>query len=381
MAFDGIFTRYMHYELINNLENGRINKIYQISNYELIFVIRAKQKTQKLLISIHPVYARIQLTSENYPTPKEPPMFCMLLRKHLESGIIQSIEQKSCDRILIFNIEHFNEIGDKEIKCLVIEIMGKHSNIILVNQETKKIIDAIKHISPFLNSYRTLQPGAEYIYPPTNNKINFFKAKKSDFEQLNYFSDNLNKTIVNYFEGVSPLIAKELLHNTILNPEGLYKSYINMINNFENNLQPAIITTPKKEYFYLYPLKHLDGQIKTYKSLSEMLDRYYFNKETSERIKQQTQDLEKFIKNELHKNQNKLNNLKTDLLIAHESLKFKVYGDLIITNSYTLTKGKTSLTCINYETNEEEVIELDPFLTPIENAQKYYTKYQKAKSY
>lgn len=378
MAFDGVFTHCIKEELQNNLLHGRINKIYQISNFELLFMIRAKQKNQKLLISIHPNYARIHLTKEDYPTPQEPPMFCMLLRKHLENGIIKDIKQKDCDRILEFHIEHMNEIGDKEIKRLIIEIMGKHSNIILVNIDNR-IIDSIKHISPFLNSYRTLQPGADYLYPPNNDKVDFFKAQKTDFEQFNYLANNLDKQLINYFEGVSPLLAKELLHQTFLNSEGLYKSYEKFINKI-NNLSPAIINTPKKSYFYLFPLESITGEIKTYPTLSDMLDRFFFNKENSERIKQQTQDLKRFIKNELEKNINKLNNLETDLYLAEKSLDYKKYGDLIIASSYNLTKGQTILKAQDYETLEEIIIELDPLLTPIENSQKYYTKYQKAKS-
>lgn len=380
MAFDGVFTHFIKQELSNNLLNGRINKIYQISNYELIFVIRANQQTHKLLISIHPNYARVHLTKENYPTPQEPPMFCMLLRKHLESGIINNIIQKGCDRILEFHIEHLNEMGDKEIKKLIIEIMGKHSNIILVNSNNNRIIDSIKHISPFLNSYRTLQPGADYLYPPSNDKVNFFLATKDDFNNFNYLSDNLDKQIINYFEGVSPLIAKELLFNTIFNMEGLYNSYLKFIEKIKHNINPSIIITPKKSFFYLYPLESINGEIKSFNTLGEMLDRFYFNKEDSERIKQQTQDLKRFIKNELDKNFNKLNNLNTDLYLAKESLDCKKYGDLIIANSYHLTKGLTSFTTTDYETNQEISITLDPLLTPIENSQKYYTKYQKAKS-
>ena len=379
MAFDGIFTHFIKQELIDNLLYGRINKIYQISNYELIFIIRSNKQTHKLLISIHPIYARMHITNENYPIPQEPPMFCMLLRKHLENGIISDITQKGCDRIIEFHIEHLNEIGDKEIKRLIIEIMGKHSNIILVNN-SNRIIDSIKHISPFLNSYRTLQPGADYLYPPSKDKVNILTASKVDFQNLNYLDNNLDKEIVKYFEGVSPQVAKELLHNTILNAEGLYNSYLKFIDNINNHLSPSIIITPKKIYFYLFPLESISGEVKSFSTLGNMLDRFYFNKENSERIKQQTQDLKKFIKNELDKNCNKLNNLETDLYIAKKNLVSKKYGDLIIANSYNLEKGLSSFTAKDYETKEEITIKLDPFLTPIENSQKYFTKYQKSKN-
>jgi len=381
MAFDGIFTHYTVNELKDNLLNGRINKVYQVSNYELILIVRANQKTQKLLISIHPNYARLHTTESEYPYPQEPPMFCMLLRKHLEGGIINEIKQKDNDRVIIFHIEHMNEIGDKDSKILIVEIMGKHSNVVLVNEKTNIILDSIKHISPFLSSVRTLQPGAVYIYPPSNNKVNFFQATEDDFSQFNYLDTNLSKQLIQYFEGLSPLAAKELIFNAAyLNGLGLYQSYLSLINDLKNHLNPSLLYTLNKVYFYLIPLKHIDAEVKSFTSLGELLDRFYFNKENHERIKQQTQDLEKFIKNELEKNKNKLNNLETDLYMAHDSVKYKVYGDLIIANSYHLTKGKTSLNALNYENNEEVVIELDPLLTPIENSQKYFVKYQKGKN-
>ncbi|HEY8364271.1 MAG TPA: NFACT RNA binding domain-containing protein [Haloplasmataceae bacterium] len=376
MAFDGLFTHYILEETKKDILNGKINKIYQISNYELIFMIRSHKKNNQLLISIHPNYARFHLSEENYPTPQEPPMFCMLLRKHLEGGIITDINQKGLDRIIEFTIESFNEMGDKEKKLLIVEIMGKHSNIILVN-ENRRILDAIKRISPFLNSFRTLQPGAYYQYPPADDKVNFLEADKYDFSHFSYDKD-LAKQLVNYFEGLSPISAKELIYETILNEEGLYNSYLKFKNNL-NNIKPTITITEKKEAFYLFPLQHLKGENKYFDSLGEMLDRFYFNKENKERVKQQTADLEQFIKKEYEKNLNKLNHLETDLLMAKDALKYQKYGELIIASLYQLQKGFSQFTTYDYDTEEEITIELDPHKTPIENAQKYFTKYQKAK--
>lgn len=381
MAFDGIFSHYIVKELNQGLLNGRINKIYQISSYELIFIIRANNQTQKLLISINPNYARCHISKNDYSYPQEPPMFCMLLRKHLEGGIIVDISQKDNDRIFLFSIEHMNEIGDKEIKLLIVEIMGKHSNIILVNQTTKIIIDSIKHISPFLNSFRTLQPGALYIYPPTNDKVNFFKAEKADFVNFNYEADNLNKQLVKYFEGMSPLSANELIFNSpYLHAEAMYNTYLNWVNNLENKITPTIINTENKSYFYITSLKSIDGEKKDFVTIGEMLDRFYFNKDVQVRIKQQTEDLEKYIKNEVEKYKHKLTNLETDLLVAQNSDIYRIYGELIMANSYHLTKGMSICSVPNfYDNNNEIQIELDRLLTPIENSQKYFTKYQKAK--
>ncbi|MDF2699370.1 MAG: yloA [Haloplasmataceae bacterium] len=382
MAFDGVFTHYTTLELKNNLLNGRVNKIYQISDYELVFVIRANNKTQKLLFSINPNYARIHITENEFNYPQEPPMFCMLLRKHMEGGIITDIYQKDNDRIVFIEFEHLNEIGDKDIKQLIIEIMGKHSNIVLLNKNTGIILDCIKHISPFQNSVRTLQPGATYIYPPSNEKKNFFLASLDDFKTFNYTDPNLSKQIVNYFEGVSPLLANELIYNTsIYLPETLYTSYLSFINKLNNEINPTIMYTKNKTNFYLTPLNSIENveEIKTFESIGSMLDRFYLNKDEHERIKQQTQDLEKYIKNEIDKNYTKVEHLKTDLLVANNYDFYKLFGELIVANSYLINKGIHSIDVINYYNNENITIELDPFLTPIENSQRYYQKYQKAK--
>lgn len=379
MAFDGIFTHYMVNELNEHLLNGRINKIYQVSNYELLLIIRSKE-TYQLLISIDPKYARIHITAMDYETPSEPPMFCMLLRKHLEGGVIESINQIGSDRIIEIKISNLNEIGDRVYKKLMVEIMGKHSNIILVNDDTNLIIDALKRISPFLNSYRTIQPGAEYILPPTQNKIDFFNGTEEDFKHFSSDSDNLARELIDYFAGVSPLSSQELLHGAILTETGLYHAYKKFINRLEKEYQPTMIITPKRDYFYLIDLKHLEGERRVYHTLGSLLDRFYFDKENQERIKQQTQDLEKFIKNEYEKNKSKLNNLTTDLELAKETLNYRKLGDLILTYAYDITQGQSVIKVVDYETNEEVEIELDPTLTPVENANKYYAKYQKAKS-
>jgi predicted ribosome quality control (RQC) complex YloA/Tae2 family protein len=380
MAFDGVFTHYLVNELQENLLSGRINKIYQVSNYELVFVIRANNKTQKCLLSIHPVYSRCQITESDFIYPQEPPMFCMLLRKHLEGGIIKAITQKDNDRIILFDIEYLNEIGDRDQKQLIIEIMGKHSNIILLNKENNKIIDCIKHISPFQNSYRTLQPGADYIFPPSNDKMNFFNASLTDFEQFNPESPSLTKDLIHYFEGVSPILANEIIKRAnTLTPLGLHQAYETLIQEFESNLQPSIIETENKSYYYLIDLLSIEGEQKSFESISAMLDRFYFKKDAHERIRQQTQDLEKFIKNELDKNINKLNHLNHDLTEAEKADELKLSGELILTYSYQIEKGMKDVEVENYYTNEKIRIQLDPLLTPIENSQKYYAKYQKAK--
>lgn len=166
MSFDGIFTYGMTNELQETLTGGRISKIHQPYKHELIFHIRANGKNHKLLLSAHPSYARVQLTEHQYDNPSEPPMFCMLLRKHLEGGFIERFEQIGFDRVIVLHVRSRNEIGDEQTRKLYIEIMGRHSNLILVEDGTQQIIDGLKHLSPSVNSYRTVLPGHEYLLPP-----------------------------------------------------------------------------------------------------------------------------------------------------------------------------------------------------------------------
>ena len=170
MSFDGVFTYAMAKELKEALEGGRITKIYQPFPHELVFYVRAHGQNHKLLISAHPSYARVHLTNETYDNPTEPPMFCMLLRKHLEGSIIESIRQVDFDRIIVIEAKGRNEIGDISVKQLIMEIMGRHSNIILIDKQTNTIIDSVKHLSPAVNRYRTVLPGHEYIAPPSHGK-------------------------------------------------------------------------------------------------------------------------------------------------------------------------------------------------------------------
>ncbi|ERJ13414.1 Rqc2 family fibronectin-binding protein [Haloplasma contractile] len=381
MAIDGVFTHFLVDEIDSSITSGRINKIYQLSNNELIFVIRANRVTQKLLISTHPSYARTHLTNLDYIYPKEPPMFCMLLRKHLEGGIIKSITQKGNDRIIMIEVLHTNEIGDKVIKKVIIEIMGKHSNFILVDNDTNKIIDCIKHISPFLNSYRTLQPGANYIFPPSQDKINPFKATRDDFKRIDHTTNNISRELVKTFEGVSPLLAREIMFNTTYpNYEAIYNSFHDLFDTLK--IEPTMKITEKRDYYYLFDLKSISGESRLFDTLSKLLDRVFYGKDKKDRIKQQTQDLERFIKNELDKNVHKIENLNSDLEHSEKADEFKLSGELLTANAYMIKKGEKKVQLENYYSPSLETIDitLDPRLDPIENAQKYFTKYQKAKN-
>ncbi|WP_342467996.1 NFACT RNA binding domain-containing protein [Bacillus sp. FSL W8-0629] len=385
MSFDGIFTYGMTNELQETLTGGRISKIHQPYKHELIFHIRSKGKNHKLLLSAHPSYARVQLTEHHDDNPSEPPMFCMLLRKHLEGGFIERFEQIGLDRVIVLHVRSRNEIGDEQTRKLYIEIMGRHSNLILVEDETEQIIDGLKHLSPSVNSYRTVLPGHQYLLPPAQQKLNPFNVTKEDIlKHLRFQEGKIANQIVDTFSGVSPLFAKEAVHRASLaNQETIPSTLLEMFQLIQaHSFTPQLTRKDGKEYFYLLELQHVDGDMKTFDSLSELLDRFYFGKAERDRVKQQAADLERFVANEKKKNENKLKKLTRTLEESQNAHKYQLYGELLTANIYAIKKGDKEATVINYydEDGGEITIPLKTNKTPSENAQAYFTKYQKAKN-
>ncbi|MEV9651046.1 NFACT RNA binding domain-containing protein [Bacillus sp. BR_10] len=385
MSFDGIFTYGMTNELQETLTGGRISKIHQPYKHELIFHIRSKGKNHKLLLSAHPSYARVQLTEHHDDNPSEPPMFCMLLRKHLEGGFIERFEQIGLDRVIVLHVRSRNEIGDEQTRKLYIEIMGRHSNLILVEDETEQIIDGLKHLSPSVNSYRTVLPGHQYLLPPAQQKLNPFDVTKEDIlKHLRFQEGKIANQIVDTFSGVSPLFAKEAVHKAgLANQETIPSTLLEMFQLIQaHSFTPQLTRKDGKEYFYLLELQHVHGDMKTFDSLSELLDRFYFGKAERDRVKQQAADLERFVVNEKKKNENKLKKLKRTLEESQNAHKYQLYGELLTANIYAIKKGDKEATVINYYDEEggEITIPLKTNKTPSENAQAYFTKYQKAKN-
>ncbi|MDQ0270298.1 Rqc2 family fibronectin-binding protein [Cytobacillus purgationiresistens] len=385
MSFDGLFTKAMSEELSETLKGGRINKIHQPYKNEIILVIRANGKNHKLLLSVHPSYARVQLTNESYDNPLEAPMFCMLLRKHLEGFILEDIRQDGLDRIIIFDVKGRNEIGDISYKQLIVEIMGRHSNITLVDKSRNIILDSVKHVSYAVNSHRAILPGQEYIAPPKQNKEDPFTADETEIlRKLDFNSGKMDKQLVANFAGVSPLFAKEVLfHAGLANRSTVPATFIDHIERVrKGEINPAITLGSDKEYFYLYPLDHIKGLAKTFPSLSEMLDRFYFGKAERDRVKQQANDLERYIINEKEKNEKKIVKLQATLKEAEQANAHQLFGELITANIYAIQKGMKEIEVSNYydENGGTVLIPLNPQKTPSENAQKYFTRYQKAKN-
>ncbi|WHY88027.1 NFACT RNA binding domain-containing protein [Neobacillus novalis] len=385
MSFDGLFTKAMVDELVRSLKGGRINKVQQPYKNEVILTIRANGVNQKLLLSAHPSYARVQFTNEPYDNPSEPPMFCMLLRKHIEGYILEDLYQVNNDRMIIFEIKGRNEIGDISYKQLIVEIMGRHSNIVLVDKTRNVILDSIKHVSFAVNSHRAILPGQPYISPPEQNKLNPFEATQEDvLKAVDFIGGKLDRQLVEHFAGTSPLFAKEVIFQSgLANRTTVPGTFVRLIGKIAaGELSPSIMSANGKESFYLFPLEHLNGESKSFPTLSEMLDRFYFGKAERDRVKQQGNDVERFISNEKEKNEKKIEKLKSTLKAAEKADEFQRYGELLTANLYAAKKGMKEIEVLNYydELGGTIVIPLDPRKTPSENAQKYFSKYQKAKN-
>jgi len=385
MSFDGLFTRAIGEELSHLLRGGRINKIHQPFKNEIVLVIRAGGKNHKLLLSVHPSYARAQLTNESYENPHEPPMFCMLLRKHLEGYILEDIGQFGLERMLVLDVKGRNELGDLSSKQLIIEIMGRHSNIILVDKTRNMILDSIKHVSYAVNSYRAILPGQEYKLPPAQNKANPLEATEEDvLRKIDFNAGKIDRQLVEHFAGLSPLLAKEIVFEAgIANRQTLPKAFISRMKEMNSHhYEPSIMSHNGKESFYLFPLKHTVGEYQSYTTISEMLDRFYFGKAERDRVKQQGNDLERLITNERDKNRKKIDKLQKTLEDAQNAEEYQLFGELLTSNLYAVQKGMTSIEVINYydENAGTVTIVLDPQKSPSDNAQRFFTKYQKAKT-
>lgn len=362
MAYDGIMMSRVVENLQSQLTRGRINKIYQVSQYELLLHIRSKSQNMKLLISIHPMYARLQLTSLSYPTPPSPNSFTMLLRKHLDGAYIESINQIEYDRIVDIVLVGTNELKDQVKFHIYIEIMGKHSNVI-ITYENNKIIDCLKRVSISLNSQRILQPGAIYKLPPMVKKKNPFS---SEYIQ----SDSLTKI----YQGFSPELSREVLYRI---DQG--DTFQNIMNTIKNSHSLYIHKYNDKEYFHIIELTHLQKSAQKY-PLFDGLDKHYDLIDQKDRIKQQTSDLNKYIHNEYQKNVTKLNKLEKELFDSQNSDDLRIKGDLLFANLHNIQKGQKEVTVDNYYNDTKMTITLDERFDGKTNANRYYAKYQKAKN-
>lgn len=360
MALDGILLHKIIPEIQGQLPL-RIQKIWTISNTEILFQVHGSQGKKQLLVSTHSVYNRLLFTSRSYPTPEEPGNFVMVLRKYLEGSIIENVSQAELDRWVTFSVSRHNNLGDLEHLNLYIELMGKYANMILVG-ENNKIIDALKRIPPFENARRTIQPGAEFIPVPSQNKKNPFLSSSID-ESL---------SLTKQFGGFSPFLSKEVEYRL---EHG--QSFTEIMNEIECSDRLYIYTGNSETQFHCIPLTHL-GTCKAY-PLFEGFDVLYYHKEEKERIKQINGDVFHLVRRELKHQTSKLPRLLEEMDEAKDCDKYRIYGDLLYTYGIQDTKGKRTITLQSYEDESDVVIPLDPKLNGPMNARKCYQKYNKLK--
>ncbi len=394
MAFDGITIANIVKELRENLLDGRINKIAQPESDELLLTVKTSTGQKRLYISASASLPLIYLTETNKPSPMTAPNFCMLLRKHINNGRITDISQPKLERIIRFEIEHLDELGDLCKKYLIVEIMGKHSNIIFCN-ESKRIIDSIKHVSAQMSSVREVLPGRDYFIPDTLEKLNPLDVSFADFsETLISKPTGLAKAIYTAFTGVSPVVAEEICYvsgvDSSASPKELskdvmvhlYKQFSLLFGDVSSgDFKPQVYyagNEPKE--FSALLLSHFENySVKSYESMSVLLENYYATKNTVTRIRQKSVDLRKIVQTALERNRKKYDLQFKQLRDTENRDKYRIYGELINTYGYGLEPHAKHLECLNYYTNENIMIPLDNSKTPQENAQKYFDKYNKQK--
>ena len=395
MAFDGIVISNLSYELHSNLVGGRISKISMPEENELIFTIKNNAKTYRLFISASASLPLIYLTDINKPAPKVAPAFLMLLRKYIGSAKITNIFQMGLERILCFELEHLNELGDLSCKKMYVEIMGKHSNIIFTD-ENNKIIDSIKRISANMSSLREVLPGREYFLPKELQKKELLNIELKEFTEILKSKEYpLSKSIYMNFAGISPLIAEEIIIRASLSSQSSCVSlseleYTHLFHTIENlledinthNFNPNIIYKGEEALEFssirLFSYKSESYNEVDYTSVSKMLYDYYYAREVFLLNRQKSFDLRRIVNTALERASKKYDLQEKQLQDADKKDIYRVYGDLLNTYGYSLKGGESSFTAENfYDNNNEITIPLDKNKSAKENAKKYYDKYAK----
>ncbi|WP_270875949.1 fibronectin-binding protein EfbA [Enterococcus faecium] len=384
MSFDGVFTHAMVNELRETLLSGRISKIHQPYENEIVLVIRSRGKNHRLLLSAHPSYARVQITQIDYQNPDNPPNFVMMLRKYLDGAILESIEQIENDRVIHFHFAKRNELGDLQNIILIVELMGRHSTIVLVNQETGKILDAIKHIGSSQNTYRSLLPGVEYIAPPKQEVLNPFSSDKEKIFQRLSQTELEPKAIQYQFQGIGFDTAQELTKRLLERPNEKMVVWDEFFSSIINHPDPTFYETTNKDFFTPIVYQVFSEQasaVTTYPTLSQLLDSYYHEKAEKDRAKQQDGELIRKIENELKRNKNKLKKREQTLKESENAENYRRDGELLTTFLTQVPRGAKEVVLPNYYEEDRPIkIALDPALTPNQNAQKYFHRYQKLKN-
>lgn len=383
MAFDGFFTHAVVHELDQTLATGRVAKVNQPYPAELIMTIRAHRHNYSLLLSANPTYPRMQITQIAYQNPAVPSNFAMTMRKYLEGAILESIEQVDNDRIIKMNFKTRDELGDQQRLVLVIEIMARHSNVSLVNEKNHRIIDTIKHVGSDQNRVRLLLPGATFVMPPKQDKVNPYLPNQiyTDLVRKDLDENELAKQLQARYQGLGRQSAQELARELQASSD-LPTTYHTFLKQFENP-DPVIYddNNGKRQFAAFLPSNIKEEQLTHYDTLSVMLDAFYAQKAERDRSKELAGQVLKVLHNELKKDRRKVKKLKQQLEDAAKADYYRIRGEILTTYLGKLTAGMTEITLPNfYDDNKPLKIKLDPELSPSRNAQKYFTKYDKLKT-
>ena len=393
MAFDGVTIANIIYELRKDLIGGRLYKIAQPEADELLLTIKTGDGQKRLFLSADASLPLVYLTSSNKPSPMTAPNFCMLLRKHLQNGRIINISQPGLERIIHIDIEHLNEMGDLCQKTLIIEIMGKHSNIIFCDDKFT-IIDSIKHVSAAVSSVREVLPGKPYFIPQTQDKENLFDLDYDTFvAKITQKAQPVYKAVYSSLTGISPVLATQLCHEAGLESDwstaSLSESDLNTLYGKLTDLASHItagVFSPNIAYdgkspveYAAIPLTIYTDNTKTFDSMSELLEHYYSEKNQLSRIRQKSVDLRKIVQTALERNIKKYDLQTAQMEDTKKRETYRIWGELLNAYGYNAPECAKNIEVLNYYTNEMITIPLDPSISPTDNAKKYFDKYSKLK--
>lgn len=399
MAFDGIAVSNIVHELKTKLIGGRVDKIYQPRADEIIFSVRSlREGNFRVLISANSMNPRVHITEIKKENPLTAPMFSMVMRKHAAGGRILDIRQPDFERIIVIDVESMNELGDMSVKHIITEIMGKHSNIILTD-ENDRILDSIKHVSHEKSSVREVLPGGQYVYPPSQDKINPLNADFDIFNNtvIQKASQTLQAIIYKSFTGISPAYASEICYNAgfdssdrgeQLDDSGikkLWESFSSDIRRIKNGKYTPHIVYDNNgnvvDFFSLSSNQYSGFEIKNYESFSELLENFYKKRDNLYHVRQRAHDVRRIVVSNIERCVKKHDIQQKALNDTEDREKYRLYGELITANIYSIDENSTKLVTQNYyeEGMPEIEIPLDPLLTPAENAARYFNRYNKAK--
>lgn len=383
MAFDGFFTHAMVVELNQLLASGRVMRVNQPYPNEMIMVIRAHRKKQRLLISVNPAYPRFQLTTIPYQNPAVPSNFTMTMRKYLEGAILTKIEQIENDRVVTFRFTTRDELGDAKDLVLYVEIMARHSNATLVNQDTGKVIDALKHVGSDQNRFRTILPGSTWRMPPKQERTNPYlpNSKYPALVKACSDSDDLAHQLQTNYQGLSTNLAKEMA-SRLLTSDNLPQTYTEFLRAFEQP-DPTLVefVNGKQDFWALTPQGTQVDKTTKFGTLSALLDHFYAHKAEHDRTKELAGQVLKIVNTEIKKDQRKIKKLQKELAAADQADFYRIRGEILTTYLGQVKAGATKITLPNfYDKNRPLDIELSPELSPSRNAQRYFTRYNKLKA-